>query len=73
MPTWTQTYTPVGGSLWLSAAVAVIPIVFFFVALAVLRMKGHIAALITVALAVLVATTAIVWRLPRLGEPANEA
>lgn len=28
---------------------------------------------IAVALAVLVATTAIVWRLPRLGEPANEA
>jgi L-lactate transport len=58
MPTWTQDYDPVGGSLWLSAAVAVIPIVFFFIALAVLRMKGHIAALITVALAVLVAVLA---------------
>ena len=58
MPTWTQVYNPVGGSLWLSAAVAVIPIVFFFIALAVLRMKGHIAALITVALAVLVAILA---------------
>ena len=58
MPTWTQDYDPVGGSLWLSAAVAVIPIVFFFIALAVLRMKGHIAALITVALAVLVAVVA---------------
>ncbi len=58
MPTWTQDYDPVGGSLWLSAAVAVIPIVFFFIALAVLRMKGHIAALITVALAVLVAILA---------------
>ena len=58
MPTWTQVYNPVGGSLWLSAAVAVIPIVFFFIALAVLRMKGHIAALITVVLAVLVAVVA---------------
>jgi lactate permease len=58
MPTWTQNYYPVGGSLWLSAAVAAVPIVFFFIALAVLRMKGHVAALITVALAVLVAVIA---------------
>ncbi len=62
MSTWTQVYAPVGGSLWLSAAVALIPIVFFFVALAVLRMKGHIAAMITVALAVLVAV--IVYGMP---------
>jgi L-lactate transport len=60
--TWTQVYTPVGGSLWLSSAVAVIPIVFFFVALAVLRMKGHIAALITVTLAVLIAV--LVYGMP---------
>lgn len=58
MNTWTQIYTPVGGSLWLSSAVAVIPIVFFFVALAVLRLKGHVAAIITVALAVLIAVIA---------------
>ncbi|MFO1128594.1 MAG: lactate permease LctP family transporter [Rhodospirillales bacterium] len=58
MPTWPQVYAPVGGNLWLSALVAVIPIVFFFVALAGLRMKGHVAALITVALAVLVAVIA---------------
>ena len=58
MDTWTQVYTPVGGSLWLSSFVAAIPIIFFFVALAVLRMKGHIAALITVALAVLIAILA---------------
>lgn len=58
MSTWTQNYYPVGGSLWLSAAVAAVPIVFFFIALAVLRMKGHVAALITVALAVLVAVIA---------------
>jgi L-lactate transport len=58
METWTQVYAPVGNNLWLSALVAVIPIVFFFVALAVLRMKGHIAAIITVLLAVLVAVLA---------------
>jgi len=55
MPTWTQVYAPLGGNLWLSAAVALIPIVFFFVALAILRMKGHVAAIVTVALAVLIA------------------
>ncbi len=58
MPTWTQNYYPVADSLWLSAAVAAVPIVFFFIALAILRMKGHVAALITVVLAVLVAVTA---------------
>jgi L-lactate transport len=55
MPNWTQNYYPLADNLWLSSAVAVIPIVFFFIALAVLRLKGHIAAAITVALAVLVA------------------
>lgn len=54
---WTQDY-PVVDNLWLSAVVAAIPIVFFFIALAVLRMKGHVAALITVALAVLLAVIA---------------
>ncbi len=62
MPTWTQIYAPLGGSLWLSALVAAIPIIFFFIALAVLRMKGHIAALITVALAILVAV--IIYQMP---------
>ncbi|MFO1434401.1 MAG: lactate permease LctP family transporter [Candidatus Competibacteraceae bacterium] len=58
MPTWTQVYSPLADNLWLSAAVALIPIVFFFIALAVLRMKGYLAAIITVALAVLVAVLA---------------
>jgi len=51
---WTQIYTPLG-SLWLSALAAAVPILFFFVALAVLRMKGHVAAAITLALALVVA------------------
>ena len=62
METWTQVYTPLAGNLWLSALVAAIPIYFFFVALAVLRMKGHIAALITVALAIAVAV--VVYQMP---------
>jgi len=60
--TWTQVYTPLAGNLWLSTLAALIPIVFFFVALAVLRMKGHVAAIITVTLAVLVAV--LVYRMP---------
>ena len=54
MQTWAQVYDP-AGNLWLSALIALIPIAFFFVALAVFRMKGHIAGTITVALALLVA------------------
>ncbi|NSX03974.1 lactate permease LctP family transporter [Cupriavidus gilardii] len=54
MQTWQQVYTPLG-SLWLSSLAAAIPILFFFVALAVLRMKGHVAAAITLALALAVA------------------
>ncbi len=62
MQSWTQVYAPLADSLWLSALVAAIPIVFFFVALAVFRMKGYIAALITVALAIAVAV--IVYQMP---------
>ncbi|MGF6396312.1 lactate permease LctP family transporter [Pseudomonas plecoglossicida] len=54
MQTWQQLYTPLG-SLGLSALAAVIPIVFFFLALAVFRLKGHIAGSITLALSILVA------------------
>ncbi|CAG9260561.1 glycolate/lactate:H(+) symporter GlcA [Paraburkholderia caribensis] len=54
MHTWYQTYLPLG-SLWLSALAASIPIVFFFVALAGLRLKGHVAAAGTLALSLAVA------------------
>ncbi|GAB6851101.1 lactate permease LctP family transporter [Paraburkholderia kururiensis] len=54
MQPWTQSYTP-SGSLWLSAAIAAIPILFFFIALAGLRLKGHVAAAITLLLALAVA------------------
>ncbi|MCL6635846.1 MAG: lactate permease LctP family transporter, partial [Peptococcaceae bacterium] len=55
--TWTQAIDPFG-NIGLSALVAAVPIIFLFVALAGLRMKGHVAGLVTVALAVLVAVAA---------------
>ncbi|MBJ8026489.1 L-lactate permease [Bacillus cereus group sp. N21] len=54
MGTWTQVYNPFG-NIWISAAVALIPIIFFFLALAVFRMKGYVAGFITVVLTILVA------------------
>ncbi|MET3130081.1 L-lactate permease [Oxalobacteraceae bacterium GrIS 1.11] len=51
MHTWEQIYTPLG-SLRLSALAAGIPFMFFFAALAALRMKGHMAAAVTLALGV---------------------
>lgn len=57
MQTWQQLYTPLG-SLGLSALVALIPIVFFFLALAVFRLKGHVAGSITLGLSLLVAILA---------------
>ncbi|UEM06904.1 L-lactate permease (plasmid) [Skermanella rosea] len=61
MQPWMQIYDP-AGNLWVSALVAALPIVFFFVALAVLRMKGHVAATITVAIALAVAI--LFYRMP---------
>ncbi|KVQ81768.1 L-lactate permease [Burkholderia ubonensis] len=61
MQAWHQIYTPLG-SLGLSAFVAAIPIIFFFVALAGLRLKGHVAAAITLLLSLGVAILA--YRMP---------
>lgn len=58
METWIQNYTAVGGSLPLTAAVALLPIVFFFVALTVLKMKGHMAGLFTLLISIAVAVFA---------------
>jgi len=54
MQPWTQIYDPLG-NLWLSSLVAALPIVFFFVGLTVLRLKGHVAGTLTVAIALAVA------------------
>ena len=54
METWTQVYDPFN-NIWLSAFIALIPIIFFFLALTAFRIKGHIAATITVMLAIVIA------------------
>ena len=54
MHTWHQSYNPTG-SLLLSSLIASIPIVFFFVALAALKMKGYVAGTLTLALSLLIA------------------
>jgi lactate permease len=53
---WTQIYNPLG-IFWLSAIVAVLPIVFFFVTLAVLRWQGYLAGLGTIVLTLIIALT----------------
>jgi lactate permease len=59
---WIQTYTPVAGSLGLSALVAAIPLVVIFVCLAVLKMKAHKAGPLAVASAIAIAIA--VWGMP---------
>jgi len=51
---WQQLYDPLN-NIWLSSAVALIPIIFFFLALAVFRLKGSIAGTCTVILALVIA------------------
>ncbi|MEJ1154052.1 L-lactate permease [Microbacterium marmarense] len=51
---WSQTIDPVG-QLWLSALIAVIPIMVFLLCLVVVKMKGITAALIAVGLEIIVA------------------
>ncbi|MFC6276308.1 L-lactate permease [Psittacicella hinzii] len=53
---WTQNYAAIGGSEILTAIVALIPIIFFLLALTVLKLKGHIAALCTLVIAAIIAT-----------------
>jgi lactate permease len=59
---WIQTYTPVAGSLGMSALVAAIPLVVIFVCLAVLKMKAHKAGPLAVASAIVIAIA--VWGMP---------
>ena len=58
---WQQNYDP-AGNIWLSALVALIPIVFFFLALTKLRLKGYQAGTVTVLLALGVAL--LFYKLP---------
>lgn len=51
---WQQVYDPLN-NIWLSSAVALIPIVFFFLGLAVFRLKGSVVGTCTVIIALLIA------------------
>ncbi|MFK4772175.1 L-lactate permease [Rhizobium sp. ZW T2_16] len=58
---WQQTYDP-SGSLYRSALVAALPILFFLVALTFLKLKGLTAAIATLALSILVSL--VVFQMP---------
>lgn len=60
--TFTQNFTAVGNNLGLTAIVALIPIIYFFWALAIKRMKGYIAGLTTLIIAILIAV--IAYKMP---------
>ncbi|MCZ0755656.1 L-lactate permease [Anoxybacillus sp. J5B_2022] len=59
---WKQDFTPVADHLALSAIVALIPILYFFWALAVKRMKGYMAGLTTLLVALVVSV--IAYKMP---------
>ncbi|MBK6407507.1 MAG: lactate permease LctP family transporter [Holophagales bacterium] len=59
---WHQNYSALGGSLLLTALVVAIPIAFLFWALAVKRMKGHVAGVATLLLTI--AITVLVYGMP---------
>lgn len=60
---WQQMYDPMG-NIWISSLIALIPIIFFFLALAVFRLKGSVAGTITVVLALLISLFA--YKMPVL-------
>ena len=59
---WIQSYTPVAGSLGISALVAAIPLAVIFVCLAVFKMKAHKAGPLAVASAAAIAV--FCWQMP---------
>lgn len=54
MQAWQHLYDPFN-NIYLSALVATIPVIFFFLALTVLRLKGHIAGAVTLLLSIAIA------------------
>lgn len=58
---WKQVYDPIG-NIWISAGVASLPIILFFVSLVVLKLKGWKAALFTVLLSSFIAV--FVYKMP---------
>ncbi|AFM40781.1 L-lactate transport [Desulfosporosinus acidiphilus SJ4] len=54
---WSQVYAPVGNNLALSSLVAAIPILLYLVLLAAVKLKGHVAGIITLIVATIIAVT----------------
>lgn len=59
---WTHNYAALGGSIGLTALVVALPIFFLFWALAIKRMKGHIAGLLTLLLTII--DVVLVYKMP---------
>ncbi|NTV75026.1 MAG: hypothetical protein HGA66_12575, partial [Holophaga sp.] len=59
---WNQNYSALNGSLLLTALVVAIPIFFLFWALAVKRMKGHVAGPVTLLITIVISV--LVYRMP---------
>ena len=59
---WNQNYAALNGSLLLTALVVAIPIFFLFWALAVKRMKGHVAGVLTLLITIVISV--LVYRMP---------
>ena len=59
---WYQNYDAVGHSLGLTAVIVAVPILYLFWALAVKRMKGHVAGLSTLLLTLVI--TIVAYRMP---------
>jgi lactate permease len=59
---WIQSYTPVAGSLGMSALIAAIPLAVIFICLAVFKMKAHKAGPLAVASAIGIAV--LCWQMP---------
>ena len=64
MSVWTQAYDPLG-SLWWSALAALVPIFFFFIALTVFNLKGHVAGPLTALLAAAIAVAVYGMPMPQ--------
>ena len=59
---WNQNYSALNGSLLLTALVVAIPIFFLFWALAVKRMKGHVAGVLTLLITIIISV--LVYKMP---------
>jgi len=55
MPQWAQDYTPIADGLWWSTLIAALPLALLMASLALLRMRGHVAGVLSLAVALLVA------------------